>query len=145
VNLVWEPQRLRITWRTEHAVNANVAHAPAGGWFLAWDAEDGWSIGRADDLTEPIAVEPSFWDLPEQGDTELIAGAWAAGLDDPVIKQHLGFDVWTDDEGGPAWACRACSAGGVGELSTQVARSQARDHWRHELGMAVDRAVGEIA
>jgi hypothetical protein len=143
VNLVWEPQRIRIVWRTEHTVLANVAQAPAGGWFLAWNAEHGWSIGRADDLTEPIELEPEFWDLPEQSDAELIARAWAAGLDDPVIKQHLGFDVWHDDEGGPAWACRECNAGGEGELDTQVARSQAREHWRHELVIATDLRAGQ--
>ena len=143
MNLVWELQRLRITWRTEHVVDANVAQAPAGGWFLAWDAVDGWSIGRADDLTQPIGLEPAFSALPEQSDTELIAVAWAAGLDDPVIKQHLGFDVWHDDEGGAAWACRECNAGGEGELSTEAARAQARDHWRQELVMATESASGD--
>jgi hypothetical protein len=97
MTLDWQPRRLRINWRTQHTVEARVASAPDGGWYLAWKATDGWSIGRTGDLTEPVTVSPLHWSFPERRDVELIGLAWAMGLSEAQVKRHLGFDL-SDEE-----------------------------------------------
>jgi hypothetical protein len=110
---------------------------------VAWRAEDGWSIGRADTLVEPIQLSAVNWGFPERGDTELIASAWENGLDDRAVRRHLGYDVIANDEHGHgpfSWECRTCKVGGSKERTEQIAAARARGHWRHELGVAIDLA-----
>ena len=143
MTLDWQPKRLRINWRRLRTVSGQVARASDGSWYVAWKAEDGWSIGQTDDLAEPIQVQPVHWRLPERSDTELIASAWAVGLEHRLVKRHLGYDVFTDDEEGlgpVSWKCRTCDVGGVNEPNARIAAARARGHWRHELGVAIDLA-----
>jgi len=138
--LDWQPRRLRINWRTQHAVEARVANAPDGSWYLAWKAEDGWSIGRTTDLMEPIQVRPQHWQLPERTDVELIGLAWAVGLNERQVKRHLAYDLSEDEAGtaGFSWECRACHMGGVNNPTPDIAAAKARGHWRRELLAAVE-------
>ena len=152
--LEWEQRQLATGRPKRPIVGAWVARASDGSWYVTWrENEDevrhgGWSIAQAESLDDPSKIYVKSGGLALRGDAQLVAEAWAAGLD-RVLDLHsycsAAMDEDEEAEREPEWAAASwecpCGAGQLDYRNIREAQLGARRHWRNVMRAALAGAA----